>query len=344
MSNPFNPTVTAAYGHRYLVWLRNSTLSTSGSTNDIVASRVQSVEPTATTTTTKYYELGSVDPTGVTSDPTQMKIVLEENLHDSKIDMYLAGVDPTTGSGYWLANMLGQTNTAFVAQRNDAGSVIGELGVGNLRVSEVQYRFVINGSCTVQYTLEGTSGSYYSSIVGAPHPVWGATSDSTIPGAVHGKDARIMFSTEGVNNKAYRLQSFTIRAVFPVQPVRELGTRQLVGMLNDVPDVTVDFDLLAADYQPVDQFYGTSSDGGITKYNLSDPQVQDVWINVYDPTLAEGASVIKSFKIQNCKPSSTMPVQARVRQLATARWTLMSTSSDQPGSAGLIVSKTEITS
>ena len=126
--------------------------------------------------------------------------------------------------------------------------------------------------------------------------------------------------------------------------VRELGTRQIVGILNDTPDITVDFDMDAADYQPHDVFFGTSSDGGATKYNLTDPQTVDVFINVYDPSLAEGASVVKSFRIDNCRPSTNSPVNARVRQLATERWTLMSISADQVGTGGLTVSKTEILS
>jgi hypothetical protein len=334
-----NPTVIGAYGHRFLVWLRNGTLSTSGSTNDIVADRVQMVEPTATHRTTKYYELGTVAPVGAISDPTEVRFVVEENLHNSEIDMYLAGVDPTSGSGYYASNIVGQSNTGFVVQRNDAGSVIGEIGVSNMKVSEIQYRFVANGTCTAQYTMEGTSGSYYTS--NFAHPLWGSQ-DTTSAGAVHGKDARISFSTPGSGTKAYRLQSFTIRIVYPTTPVRELGTRNLVGILNDVPDITVDFDLLAADYQPNDVFFGTSNDGGVTKYNLTDPQVRDVFINVYDPALAEGASVIKSFRIDNCRPTQNGPVNARVRQLATSRWTLMSVSADNINTGGFTVSKTEI--
>ena len=335
-----NPAQIAAYSHRFGVVLRNATLS-SGSATDIWADRVQSVEPTATHNTTKYYELGAVAPVGATTDPTQLRTVIEENLHNSEIDMYLAGVDPSSGSGYYIANVLGQNNSAYVLQRNDAGTIIGEIGVGGLKVSEIQYRFVINGSCTVQYTLEGTSGSYYTS--NFVHGTWGPL-DTTSPGGIHGKDARISFATPGAGTKAYRLQSFTIRVAYPTTPVKELGNRQLVGVLNDTPDVTVDFDLLAADYQPHDVFFGTSDDGGATHYNLADPQTRDVFINVYDPTLAEGASVIKSFRIDNCKPSTNSPVNSRVRQLATERWTLMSISADNPDTGGMTVSKAEITS
>ena len=336
-----DPSIIGSFGYDLGVWYSNATLSTSGSTNDIWGDRVQSAEPTATHNTTKYYELGRKDPVGATTDPSQMRFVSEENLHNSEIDMYLAGVNPTTGSGYYAANMLGQNNTAYVVQRNAAGSVVGEIGVGNLRVSEVQYKFVVNGTCTAQYTLEGTSGSYWTGAGTYVHSLWG-TPDNTSPGGIHGKDARISFGTAGAGTKAYRLQSFTIRVAYPVQHVKELGRRQEVGVLNDVPDVTVDFDLLQADYQPHDVFFGTSTDGGSLHYNLADPLTADVFINVYDPDLAEYASVVKSFRIDNCKPTSNTPTQARVRQLATARWTLMSISADTADTGGLTVSKTEI--
>jgi hypothetical protein len=337
-----NPLQSAAFAHRYLVWLRNSILSTSGSTNDIVADRVQSVEPTATHATTKYQELGRVGYIGATNDPTQMKVVLEENLHNSEIDMYLAGV-ASSGSGMYVSNYVGQINTAFVVQRNDTDTVIGEIGVGNLRLSEVQYRFVMNGACTAQYTLEGTSGSYYTTPGTFVHPTWGTLDSAAVSaGGIHGKDARIFFGSPGAANKGYRLQSFTVRAALPVTHVKELGTRQEVGVLNDVPDVTVDFDLLTADAQPNDIFFGSSSDGGSAHLNLTDPQTLDIFINVYDPAMAEGASVVKSFRIDNCRPTSNTPIQARVRQLSTSRWTLQSTSEDTAGSGGLTISKTEI--
>lgn len=335
-----NPSVIGSYGHRFAVYLRNSVLS-SGSATDLAAYRVQNVEPQATHNTTKYYELGTVAPVGAVSDPTQVRFTLEENLHSSEIDMFLAGVNPTSGSGFYISNIIGQNNTGYVLQRDDAGAVIGEVGVSNLKVSEIQYRFVSNGTCSVQYTLEGTSGSYYTSSF--IHPNW-PTGDTTTPGAIHGKDARISFDTPGAGTKAYRLQSFTIRVAYPTEPVRELGTRQLVGILNDVPDVTVDFDLLAADYQPNDVFFGTSVDAGITKYNLTDPQTRDVFINVYDPALPESSSVVKSFRIDNCRPTTNSPFQARVRQLATSRWSLMGVSADNVATGGMTVSKTEISS
>jgi len=268
--------------------------------------------------------------------------VLEENLHDSTADMTMAGINPSTGSGFWMGDMVSETNTGYLVSRNDADSVIGEVAYGTLRVSEVQYRFVMNGACTAQYTMEGTTGSY---IYQAPfvHPTWGSF-DALTPGAVHGKDARICFGSNAAGSKAYRLQSFTIRVQFPVQTVRELGNRQLVGQLVDTPNVTVDFDLNPADYQPTDVFFPSSTDSGTTSYVLSQPTTTNVFINLYDPALTEFGTVIKSWKLENMRPTTSTPMQGRVRQLTTARWSMTNVSVTTATSGGVIVSKTEITS
>ena len=147
-----NPTLAALLSHRIGVFLRNATLS-SGSATDIWADRVQSVEPTGTHNSQDYYELGRVDKVGNTLDPTTYRITLEENLHNSEIDMFLAGVNPTTGSGFWAGNILTQTNSAYVVTRNDNDSVFQEMAFGGLKVSEIQYRFVKHGPCPTQYTL-----------------------------------------------------------------------------------------------------------------------------------------------------------------------------------------------
>lgn len=339
-----NPSQIGTLGHRVGVWLRNANLASSGSAGDIWADRVQSADPTATHNIQDYYELGRVSKIGVTADPTEYRFVLEENLHNSEIDMYLAGVNPTSGSGYDATDLVTQSNTGYIVWRNDSDSVFQELAFGSLRQAEIQYRFVSNGACTVQYTLEGTSGSRYTTAGTFVHPLWGAQ-DTSSPGGIHGKDARIAFTANAAANKTYRLQSFTLRIQYPIQTVRELGSRQLVGKLSDSPNVTCDFDLLPGDEQPDDVFFATSTDGGATHYDFGSPQtVPATFINVYDPTLAEGASVIKSFKLENLRPASNMPSTARVRQLTTARYSLTSTGETTLGTSGVIVSKTEITS
>ena len=323
------------------LWLRNSNLS-SGSANDIWADRIQSLEPVATHNTQDYYEIGRRAKVGVTTDPTDYRVQFQENLHNSEIDMYLAGVNPTTGSGYYASNIPTQNITAYVVRRNTSDSVDEEIAVDGCRVTEISYTFNINGACTADYTLMGSSGSYYHVAGSYVHPLWG-TYDNITPGGIHGKDARISFSANNAANKAYRLQRFVIRVQYPEQTVRELGRRAIVGKLVDSPNVTVEFDVLPADFQPHDVFFPVSNDGGVAKRVLSQPQTVDVFINVYDPDQGESSTVLKSFAIPNCKPTSNSPVSARVRSLTTSRWSLTNVSEDTLDTGGLRVSKTELT-
>ena len=338
------PALTATLSHREGLWVRNPNLS-SGSANDRWVQRVQSVEPVGTHNNTDYYQIGSVDKAGTTQDPTTYRIQFQENLHHAGTGMYLAGVDPSTGSGYNVGNLVSQTNSVYVPRRNDSDSVFEELAFGTARVTEVTYTFVNNGSCTADFTLMGTSGSYYHTAGTFPHPLWGVF-DTATPGAVHGREARIAFASNAAGSKVYRVQRFVIRAQLPEQNVNELGTRDLVGTLVDTPNVTVEFDLLPADVQPHDVFFPVSNDGGVAKRALGQPQPSDLYINVYDPDQAEASSVLISFKVDNCIPTSNTPISARVRQLTTSRWSLTSRTADtnRPGSGGLIISKTELTS
>lgn len=78
--------------------------------------------------------------------------------------------------------------------------------------------------------------------------VWTDISDSDIPAAIRGKDVIPNISTDDVE----RVQSVSINVNFNPQPIREMGNRQVVGYINQVPEVTgtitvldTDTDLLA---------------------------------------------------------------------------------------------------
>src|SRR3990167_10091325 len=105
-----NPVVTAMYGHRLGVYM----LGSSGS--EIWVDRVQRVEPTQTLRTTPSYELGTVGKVGVTQEPAEYRVVLEDNLHNCELDFLLAGKIPNPGGAqsYNLGDLLGKAHTAYV--------------------------------------------------------------------------------------------------------------------------------------------------------------------------------------------------------------------------------------
>jgi len=182
-----------------------------------------------------------------------------------------------------------------------------------------------------------TSGSWLTT------PIHGAqTLDSTSIAGARGKEARIWFGSAGsapdAAERAYRLQSFNIRATPPVQSVRELGRRNLVGKLLEPWDVTVDFDVAAADEQPHDKFFAAIAAG----YDLTDTERQHIFIRLYDPDLAEAAGVIRAWEVHNCRPTATTPVRAQVRGLSTYRYTLTSELEAVTDSGGMVVYKGDL--
>lgn len=326
-----NPTNIGLLGHRWGVYLRNS-----GSTAEVWCDRVQNVEPTFNAPTTKFYELGNMSPVGVITEPVEFKVSLEENLHNSEIDSVVANGSGSPVSSFTAGDMINSTAMRLCVVGRDVGGTVPSLEyvLDNLTIAEVRYSFKIGGACSVSYSFEGRAGNAYTtgSLI---HATWG-TAETVSPGAINGKDARIYFgagTTVPTNAQAYRLQSFDIRVAFPIQTVKELGNRAIVGKLSDVPDVTCDFDLIAADKQPHDVWMTLSGTG----YDFTQPATTNVFIRVYDPALAEAtAPPIKAFRIENCKPTTGTLVRAQVRSLATVKYSLTSTRATTANSAGLV--------
>ena len=328
-----NPTDVARFGHRQGVFLYNKTsLET-----EIWGDRVQMADPEGNMPLTKVYELGRVGPVGSVTDPSTFRMTIRENLHNSEIDSYLAGKAPvTSGSLFNVGDLVGnEIQAAVVTRAVGADNPDGEFVIDDAVVESITYNFVIRGPCTVQYVLRGRSGRWYTS-GSLLHATWGVLDDVS-PGGVNGRDARVCFTTD--TEKSYRLQRFGITVNYPVTDVSELGTRDLVGSIQDSPDVTLDFDVLHADEQPHDE-WATLTAG---YYDFNNPLSPDVWINVYDPDAAETTTVIKSFKIENVRAATVRPLTATVRGLATVRYSLSSVQEDTAGEGGMYVGTSAIT-
>lgn len=325
-----DPTDAGHLGHRYQVLVYNAT---SGST--VVADRVQSIDPTFTSNLEKAYELGNADPVGTATDPTEFRVVVEENLHNSELDLLLAGKNPTSGSTFNLADFVTElANKVYLLSRDNAGTILNELMYDEAVLADLTWRFVQGGPCRSTFTLNGKLGKFYTS-GSAPHVAWGAL-DTVSPGIIKGKDARLYLGgTTEPTNRVYRLQSFTLRATFPVQVVRELGNRALVGYVIDSPDATLDVELLSADVQPWDILANLVAG----YYDFNDLQEVDGAIRLYDPASStqETADVIKAWKLENLRAATGTIQRAQVRGLATARISLTVGKADTSGTGGVIV-------
>ncbi|MCW7071862.1 MAG: hypothetical protein OCU12_06025 [Methanophagales archaeon] len=331
-----DPTITGRLGHRFQVVVKDASTG-----YEEVADRVQNVEFGATHNLEKAYELGRKGPVGSAADPAEFNATIEANLHGGmKAELVIAGKDPDSDTSYTLGDIVDNDDLeVYVVMRDDSNTVDQEIGYSDNVVGSITWTFQVGGACTARFALEGTGGSFYTQ--NFPHASFGALNDSD-PGIIKGKDARIWFGSSGstpdADERAYRLQRFTITARFPVETVRELGRRAIVGKLLSPPDVTVDFDVSLADEQPIDKFYAAMANG----YDLGDEESQHAFVRLYDPDLAEANTVLRSWVIENVRPTSTTPVRAAVRGLGTMRYALTSEKEATADSGGVTVYKGDI--
>jgi hypothetical protein len=68
-------------------------------------------------------------------------------------------------------------------------------------------------------------------------------SDTTMPAAIRGRDVKMYIAA----NDIPRVQSLTVNATLNVQPVREMGTRTIIGYQRQVPEVTGTITVLDTD-------------------------------------------------------------------------------------------------
>jgi len=328
-----NPTDVAWLGHRLGVFVQNT-----GGTTEVWCDRVQEADSSVNLPTEDYWELGNLSKVGVTQAPAEYRFTMRTNLHSNELDSILAGGTGSPVAQFTVGDMVANTNVRanIVARKIGDTNPSYEWQYEGNTISELTYEFVINGACTMACTLEGKTGTVYTS-GSLTHTTWG-TMNTVDPGGINGKDARIFFGGVAAGNREYRLQRFAIRVQFPVQTVRELGNRSLVGKLADVPTVTLEFDILAADQQPINELFTLSGTG----YDLGQPATKDVYIIVYDPTAAEAVTPIKYFKAENAIVTAGTPIRGQVRALSTMRYTMTTQKATVANSGTLIISPSSI--
>jgi len=84
---------------------------------------------------------------------------------------------------------------------------------------------------------------------------WTDISDSDIPAAIRGKDVIPNISTSDQE----RVQAVSINVNFNPQPIREMGNRQVVGYINQVPEVTGTITVLDTDTALIALLSGSST-------------------------------------------------------------------------------------
>jgi len=335
-----NPVNVALYGHRFFPFIKNESTGSSASID-----RVQSFDPNYTAATTKYHELGRVGPVGATQAPPQTRLTLDQNITDSiELEALLTGksqAQPAPAIQYTMGDVVRYASqiTAFLLARNQDDSILHEIMMGGNSVSELSYMFTTGGACHMQLGLIGKNLTVLTA-ANVVHTVWPSL-DNASKGGIHGKDSRMwLTSGSGATSRQYRVQQATIRCAFPTQYVAELGNRQFAGTMSDSPDVTLAFDILAADDQPNDVLYTLIGGGvGVGGYDYTQPlPAFDARLRLFDPDNSEGGSVIRMWKVGNVKATQGSPSRAQVRGLATMHYEVLSTLENVSGDGGLTVS------
>lgn len=328
-----NPTDVARLGHRFQPFFANST-----SAKEIVGHRLQRFEPSIRTNIEIYNELGNLDPVGSATDSPEFRIAFEEFVHNCKLDLLLAGKDPDVDTTWNIANYVQNgVVTAYLLERDNLGVVAGEIELDNCVTSEIQWAWQMGQPITGRYTLEGRVGKRWNA-ANVIHGSWGAF-DTTTPGGIKIKDARLFLGGSTSGYRVYRLQGFTLRVTFRATVVREAGNRALVGTLVEPPQSALDIDLAAADAQPDDSLFTPMPDGGpYTNYDYTQPlELTGSAIRIYDPTLPEANTVLRAWKIEKLRPGDATPILASVRGLATKRYNFVVPRVTTAGSGGVLL-------
>lgn len=150
---------------------------------------------------------------------------------------------------------------------------------------------VAAGPATGEYSVSGTtvttSDSRSSQILFVYHanPAgtnWTDVSDDTIPVAIRGKDIKVVINANDIS----RVQSVTINGNLNPTPVREMGTRAVVGYQRQVPVVDGTITVLDTDLELMALLITGETNPADTEFSIEDICVVsgiDLEVAIYDP-------------------------------------------------------------
>lgn len=328
---PTEPSDYGKLGHQYYVWLDNQ----GSGEAEIYCDRVQSFEPTTTIGLEKSYELGRKGPTGSSEDVPDVRVTWEENWVKWEQGLYQAGKVVASDTSFNLGDLLDNDDVVvYLAASNSDGTFTHEYVFDQSAISELALTWRVGSPITCRWTREAVNGRIYRQ-GSLTHTSRGVLDDAS-DGSINAKDARLFIYTSGctpaASDRVYRLQGFDVSARFQNFSVKEIGRRDKVGSLADVPDVTMSLDIQPGDDQPLDRFFNDTG----TYIDLMVPAAKDALIRIYDPGETEASVVLGAIHLENLKPSGTTPVRAQVRGLATARVSLEVTKEETTDTSGMI--------
>ena len=176
-----------------------------------------------------------------------------------------------------------------------------QLKVGDYLMSCIvdgEYFDEVSGApSTAEYSVSGTTLTFDDS--GSPSNVvavyhanpagdnWSDVRDASMPAAIRGRDVRPVISA----NNMERVQSVTIRGTLPVERVEEMGNRDAVGYITQVPQVTGDITVLDTDTELVALFATGQFSPSDTEFDICEFTVSGIELKVELLDPAEGCDV-----------------------------------------------------
>ena len=127
---------------------------------------------------------------------------------------------------------------------------------------------------------------------------WTDVSDATIPAAIRGRDVQPELLAEDIE----RVQSVTIRGTFPNERIEEMGNRDAVGYITQVPQVTGDITVLDTDTELIALFTTGNPNSASTEFDVCEFTASgiELLVKLRDPAAGcnEGAgAVLKTVRI-----------------------------------------------
>lgn len=123
---------------------------------------------------------------------------------------------------------------------------------------------------------------------------WVDVRDTTMPAAVRGRDVKIVIAA----NDIPRVQNVTINGNLNVQPVRQMGTKTIIGYQRQVPTIDGTLAVMDTDTELLDLLLNGSISSGAEEWEIGTECVASgvgLKVRVYDP--CDDTTVVKTVYI-----------------------------------------------
>lgn len=176
-----------------------------------------------------------------------------------------------------------------------------------VRADGTYFDEVASSPSTEEYSVSGTTLTFDDS--GSPATViaiyhanpagtnWTDVSDATIPAAIRGRDVQPVISAFNIE----RVQSVTIRGTIPNERVEEMGNRDAVGYITQVPQVTGDITVLDTDTELISLFTTGHLNPADTEFDACEFTASGIQllVEINDPATGcfDASSILKTVRL-----------------------------------------------